>query len=297
VGSPQGCERGDRAAPAGVDRGVTFIEIADSYGPGVSETLIAKALHPYPAELVVATKGGLTRPGADRWVADWRADHPRRAYADSLRRLRLERIELYQLHAVDHRVPIEDSIGALVDLQKEGKIHHIGVSNVSQRELARAGAVATIVSVQNCYNLRDRSSDRLIDICAGAGIAFILGIRWLRAGSLPALAARSDRPEPRRHAQANCARLAAASFSRHAANPRDLLDGTSRRESRLCIDPLERRRVRSACFSLAGSAFAGLPRRCEEITRELTVAGCSIGSGRIQASIVGARHRMVVCGS
>jgi pyridoxine 4-dehydrogenase len=108
--------------------------------PGVSETLIAKALHPYPAELVVATKGGLTRPGADRWVADCRADHLRRACADSLRRLRLERIALYQLHAVDHRVPIEGSIGALVDLQKEGKIHHIGVSNVSQRELARAGA-------------------------------------------------------------------------------------------------------------------------------------------------------------
>ena len=168
-----------------VDQGVTFIDTADSYGPGVSETLIAKALHPYPAQLVVATKGGLRRPGADRWVADCRPDHLRRACADSLRRRRLERIELYQLHAVDHRVPIEDSIGALVDLQKEGKIHHIGVSIVSERELARAGAVATIVSVQNCYNLRDRSSDRLIDICAGAGIAFI---PWypLAAGRLTA---------------------------------------------------------------------------------------------------------------
>ena len=156
-----------------VDRGVTFIDTADSYGPGISETLIAKALYPYPAELVVATKGGLTRPGADRWVTDCRPEHLRRACADSLRRLRLERIELYQLHAVDHRIPIEDSIGALVDLQRDGEIHHIGVSNVSERELARARAVATIVSVQNCYNLRDRSSDRLIDMCAGAGIAFI----------------------------------------------------------------------------------------------------------------------------
>jgi len=156
-----------------VDRGVTFIDTADSYGPGISETLIAKALYPYPAELVVATKGGLTRPGADRWVTDCRPEHLRRACADSLARLRLERIELYQLHAVDHRIPIEDSIGALVDLQHEGKIHYIGVSNVSERELARARAIATIVSVQNCYNLRDRSSDRLIDICAGAGIAFI----------------------------------------------------------------------------------------------------------------------------
>jgi pyridoxine 4-dehydrogenase len=156
-----------------VDKGVTFIDTADSYGPGISEMLIAKALYPYPAGLVVATKGGLTRPGADRWVADCRPEHLRRACADSLRRLRIERIELYQLHAVDHRIPIEDSVGALVDLQRDGKIHHVGVSNVAERELARARAVATIVSVQNCYNLRDRSSEQLIDMCAGAGIAFI----------------------------------------------------------------------------------------------------------------------------
>jgi aryl-alcohol dehydrogenase-like predicted oxidoreductase len=156
-----------------VDRGVTFIDTADSYGPGVSEMLIAKALYPYPAGLMVATKGGLTRPGADRWVTNCRPEHLRRACADSLRRLRLERIELYQLHAVDHRIPIEDSVGALVDLQRDGKIRHIGVSNVSERELARARAVAKIVSVQNCYNLRDRASDGLIDMCAGASIAFI----------------------------------------------------------------------------------------------------------------------------
>ena len=156
-----------------VDKGVNFIDTADSYGPGISEMLIAKALYPYPAGLVVATKGGLTRPGADRWVADCRPEHLRRACADSLRRLRLERIELYQLHAVDHRIPIEDSVGALVDLQHDGKIRHIGVSNVSERELARARAVAKIVSVQNCYHLRDRSSDGLIDMCAGAGMAFI----------------------------------------------------------------------------------------------------------------------------
>jgi len=156
-----------------VEKGVTFIDTADSYGPGISETLIAKALHPYPAGLVVATKGGLVRPGADRWVTDCRPEHLRHACADSLKRLRLECIELYQLHAVDHRIPIEDSIGALVDLQREGKIRHIGVSNVSERELVRARAAASIVSVQNHYNLRDRSSDRLIDICAEAGMAFI----------------------------------------------------------------------------------------------------------------------------
>ena len=156
-----------------VERGVTFIDTADSYGPGVSETLIAKALHPYPPGLVIASKGGFTRPGPGSWAVDCRPEHLRRVCGESLKRLRLERIELYQLHTVDHRVPIEESIGALVDLQREGEIRHIGVSNVSAAELARARAVAEIVSVQNPYNLRDRSSDGLIDICAEAGIVFI----------------------------------------------------------------------------------------------------------------------------
>ena len=155
------------------DSGVTFIDTADSYGPGVSETLIAKALYPYPTELVIASKGGLTRSGPGYWDIDCRPEHLRRACTDSLRRLRLERIDLYQLHSVDHRVPIEDSIGTLVDLQREGKIRCIGVSNVSADELSRAQSVAEIVSVQNGYNLRDRSSDGLIDICATAGIVFI----------------------------------------------------------------------------------------------------------------------------
>jgi len=156
-----------------VDKGVTFIDTADSYGPGVSETLIAKALYPYPAGLVIASKGGMTRSGPGAWGIDCRPEYLRQACTDSLRRLRREQIELYQLHAVDHRVPIEDSVGTLVDLQREGKIHHIGVSNVSAAELSRARKVAEIVSVQNSYNLQDRSSDALIDICAGAGIVFI----------------------------------------------------------------------------------------------------------------------------
>jgi pyridoxine 4-dehydrogenase len=156
-----------------VESGVDFIDTADSYGPEVSETLIAKALSPYPAGLVIATKGGLTRPGPDRWVTDCRPEHLRRACHDSLRRLRLERIDLYQLHAVDHRVPLEDSIGVLAELQRAGKIRHIGVSNVSAAELARARKIAEIVSVQNHYNLRDHSSDALVDLCTAAGIAFI----------------------------------------------------------------------------------------------------------------------------
>ena len=156
-----------------VDKGVSFIDTADSYGPGVSETLIARALYPYPAELVIACKGGFIRPGPASWAVDCRPEHLRRVCEESLRRLRLDRIELYQLHTVDYRVPIEESIGALVDLQRAGKIHHIGVSNVSTDELSRARRVTEIVSVQNGYNLRDRSSDALIDVCAEAGIAFI----------------------------------------------------------------------------------------------------------------------------
>jgi pyridoxine 4-dehydrogenase len=156
-----------------VEKGVDFIDTADSYGPEISEALIAKALYPYPVGLVIATKGGLTRPGPDRWVTDCRPDHLRHACHDSLRRLRLERIDLYQLHAVDRRVPLEESIGALVDLQRAGKIRHIGVSNVTAAELARARHLGEIVAVQNHYNLRDQSSDALVDLCTAAGIAFI----------------------------------------------------------------------------------------------------------------------------
>jgi pyridoxine 4-dehydrogenase len=153
--------------------GVNLIDTADSYGPGVSESLLKKALHPFPPDLVIATKGGLVRPGPDRWVADCRPEHLRRACEESLSRLGRDRIDLYQLHAVDHQVPIEDSVGALRDLQSEGKIRHIGVSNVSAAALARAQRVARVVSVQNHYNLADRSGEDVVDLCAAQGIAFI----------------------------------------------------------------------------------------------------------------------------
>jgi aryl-alcohol dehydrogenase-like predicted oxidoreductase len=156
-----------------VEAGVNFIDTADCYGPEVSETLIAKALYPYPAGLTIASKGGMTRSGPGLWGVDGRPEHLRRTCAESLKRLRLERIELYQLHAVDPSVPIEESIGALTDLQREGKIGQIGISNVSAEQLVRARAVAAIVSVQNPYNLRERTSDGLVDLCAEAGIAFI----------------------------------------------------------------------------------------------------------------------------
>jgi pyridoxine 4-dehydrogenase len=156
-----------------VERGVQLIDTADSYGPFVSETLIAEALHPYPKGLVIATKGGLVRPSAGRWDTDCRPAHLKAACEASLKRLKLERIDLYQLHAVDDSVPIEDSVGALAALQRQGKIRHIGLSNVDRPELARARTVATIVSVQNHYNLGDRSSDDVLDVCQADRLAFL----------------------------------------------------------------------------------------------------------------------------
>jgi aryl-alcohol dehydrogenase-like predicted oxidoreductase len=166
-----------------VARGVDFIDTADSYGPEVSERLLFEALHPYPAGLVIATKGGLVRPGPDRWEPDCRPAHLRAACDGSLRRLGVERIDLYQLHTVDRRVPIEDSVGTLLELQQAGKIRHIGLCNVDRRELERARRVVPIVSVQNRYNLADRASDPVLDARARDGLAFV---PWypLSAGAL-----------------------------------------------------------------------------------------------------------------
>ncbi|HUK57915.1 MAG TPA: aldo/keto reductase [Stellaceae bacterium] len=156
-----------------VAAGVELIDTADSYGPAISESTIAEALHPYPKDLVIATKGGLLRPSAGRWDPDCRPAHLKEACEASLKRLKLERIDLYQLHTVDPKVPLEESVGALAELQKAGKIRHIGLSNVDVRQLARARKVATIVSVQNHYNLGDRSSDPVIDQCEKDGLAFL----------------------------------------------------------------------------------------------------------------------------
>jgi pyridoxine 4-dehydrogenase len=156
-----------------LDAGVNLIDTADSYGPEVSERLIAEALHPYPEDLVIATKGGFERPGPGRWQAACRPERLKRCCEASLRRLRLERIDLYQLHTVDPKVPIEDSIAALAELQDEGKIRHIGVSNVSGEELERAREIVPIVSVQNRYNLSDRSSEEVLEECERAGLGFL----------------------------------------------------------------------------------------------------------------------------
>jgi aryl-alcohol dehydrogenase-like predicted oxidoreductase len=174
-----------RRAVAG---GVDFIDTADSYGPEVSEELIAEALAPYPAGLVIATKAGLVRPGPDDWRADGRPDHLRAALEGSLRRLRLERIDLYQFHRPDPKVPYAESIGTLADLQRAGKIRHIGVSNVNLKQLAQARAIVPIVSVQNRYNFEDRSSEAVLDACARDGLAFL---PWAPIGGHSPLKARA----------------------------------------------------------------------------------------------------------
>ena len=156
-----------------VELGVDLIDTADSYGPDVSETLIAEALHPYPAGLVIATKAGFERPGPDRWDMNGRPDHLRRACEGSLKRLRLERIELYQLHRIDPKVPADDQIGTMRELQQEGKIAHVGLSEVSVAEIEMARKIVPIVSVQNKYNLVDRASEAVLDHCERSGIGFI----------------------------------------------------------------------------------------------------------------------------
>lgn len=172
-GDPKDPQAARRVLRRAVELGVNFIDTADSYGPHVSERQIAESLHPYPPGLVIATKGGLVRPGPDEWHRNGSPAHLRQACEGSLQRLRVERIDLYQLHAVDPQVPLEDSLGELVKLQQEGKIRHIGVSNFSVAELLRAARVATVVSVQNRYNIGDRRSDDVIDYCQQRQKAFI----------------------------------------------------------------------------------------------------------------------------
>ena len=156
-----------------LELGVELIDTADSYGPEVSEALIAEALYPYPATLVIATKGGLTRPAPGDWRRDARPAHLTASCEASLKRLRVDCIELYHLHAPDPRVPFEDSIGALVRLKEQGKIRHIGVSNVSVAELRRARALVDVVSVQNRYNVAERRFDDVLALCEREGIAFL----------------------------------------------------------------------------------------------------------------------------
>jgi len=180
-GPPRDKQEALRVLRRAPELGINLIDTADAYGPDVAESLIAEALYPYPRGLVIATKGGLTRPGPDQWIPDGRPQHLREALEGSLRRLRLDRIDIYQFHRPDPNVPFEDSVGVLAAMRAEGKIRHVGLSNVTIDELARAQKIVPIVTVQNHYNLADRRSERMdevqseqmIDICARQGIGFI----------------------------------------------------------------------------------------------------------------------------
>ncbi len=172
-GDPPDVDEAKAVLRRAIELDVNFIDTADSYGPEVSENLIAEALHPYPDDLVIATKGGLERPGPGRWPANGRPDHLKEACDGSLRRLRLEQIQLYQLHRPDPSVPFGESIGALLELQREGKVRHIGLSNVSVQQLREAQRLTPIASVQNRYNLADRGSDPVLEVCEQEQLAFL----------------------------------------------------------------------------------------------------------------------------
>src|SRR5215469_14140979 len=175
-----------RVLKRAVKLGINFVDTADSYGPRVSEEIIAEALYPYPAQLVIATKGGFERPGPDRWVENGRPEHLISACEGSLRRLRLERIDLYQLHRIDRNVPTEEQLGTLKTLQAQGKIKHIGLSEVTLEQLKHAQTLVEVVSVQNRYSVSDRGSENVLNYCEQNKIAFI---PWfpLAAGRLAAL--------------------------------------------------------------------------------------------------------------
>jgi pyridoxine 4-dehydrogenase len=172
-GPPANRAEAVRVLRRAVELGINFIDTADSYGPHVSEEIIAEALHPYPANLVIATKGGFERPGPDRWVENGRPEYLRAACEGSLRRLRLDRIDLYQLHRIDPKVPAEDQLGTLKDLQAEGKIKHIGLSEVTVKQIRHAQTIVPIVSVQNRYSVADRGAEDVLEYCEKENMGFI----------------------------------------------------------------------------------------------------------------------------
>jgi len=172
-GEPADRAEAVRVLRRAVELGINFIDTADSYGPHVSEEIIAEALYPYPAGVVIATKGGFDRPGPDKWVENGKPEHLRSACEGSLRRLRLDRIDLYQLHRIDPKVPAEDQLGALKDLQAQGKIKHIGLSEVNVKQIQHARTMVPIVSVQNRYSIADRGSEDVLEYCEKEKMGFI----------------------------------------------------------------------------------------------------------------------------
>jgi pyridoxine 4-dehydrogenase len=184
-GEPQDHDEVIRVLRRAIELGINFIDTADSYGPEVSERLIAEALYPYPSDLVIATKAGFERPGPDRWVENGKPEHLRSACEGSLRRLRVDQIDLLQLHRIDPKVPADDQLGTLRDLQTEGKIRYVGLSEVSVPQIEHAREVVPIVTVQNRYSITDQAYNDVLEYCEQAGIGFI---PWfpLAAGRLTA---------------------------------------------------------------------------------------------------------------
>jgi aryl-alcohol dehydrogenase-like predicted oxidoreductase len=184
-GEPKDHDESIRVLRRAVELGINFIDTADSYGPEVSERLIAEALYPYPAGLVIATKAGFERPGPDQWVENGRPEHLRSACDGSLRRLRLDRIDLLQLHRIDPKVPADEQLGTLRDLQTEGKVRYVGLTEVNVDQIEHARKILPIVTVQNRYSLTDQAYNDVLEYCEGAGIGFI---PWfpLAAGQLTA---------------------------------------------------------------------------------------------------------------
>jgi pyridoxine 4-dehydrogenase len=172
-GEPPDREEAHTVLRRAVELGINLLDTADSYGPEVAERLIAEALHPYPRDLVIATKAGFRRPGPDRWVEDGRPEHLREACEGSLRRLKLDRIDLYQLHRIDPKVGLEDQIGTLLDLQREGKVRHLGLSQVTVEQIEAVRRLTPIASVQNRYSLVDRQSEDVLDYCTRENLGFI----------------------------------------------------------------------------------------------------------------------------
>jgi pyridoxine 4-dehydrogenase len=197
-GEPEDPEAALGVLRRALELGVNLIDTSDAYGPEVNERQIAEALYPYPEDLVVATKGGLTRPGPRQWEPDGRPGHLRQACESSLLRLRLERIDLYQLHSPDPGVPFEESVGTLAELREEGKIRHVGLSNVSAEQLERAQELVPIATVQNRYSLVDRSSEDVLAACGRDGLGFVpwfplaTGDLARSGGPLDEIAARHD---------------------------------------------------------------------------------------------------------
>ena len=197
-GKPENPEEARAVLKRVVELGINLIDTADSYGPEISERLIGETLHPYPDDLVIATKGGLLRDGPGQWRTDGRPEHLRQACEGSLRRLKVDRIDLYQLHRIDSRVPAEESLGALAELREEGKVRYVGLSEVGVKEIQRAQEIVPIVSVQNRYNLIDRGSEDVLGFCEREGIGFIpwfplaTGDLARPGGPLDEIAARHD---------------------------------------------------------------------------------------------------------